>query len=89
MFRSIVKLRDRASGIEENPMFKSSRVFMALLALAGLGQGCHRMESRRAMSGPSRGDAGMSVPSSPAPMYAPGEGSGSGAMRGYRASEGS
>jgi hypothetical protein len=66
---------------------KPFRLFVTAIALAGLSQGCHRMEPRRPFMQRSPGNGVMVTPSSPSPMAAPLEGSGP--VRGYRPSEGS
>jgi hypothetical protein len=66
---------------------KPFRLFVAVIALAGLSQGCHRMEPRRPLMRRSPSDGVMVTPSSPSPMVAPPDGSGP--IRGYRPSEGS
>ncbi len=63
---------------------KPFRLFVVTIALAGLSQGCHRMEPRRPIMRRSAGD-GATV--TPTPMTAPSEGSGT--MGGYHPSEGS
>jgi hypothetical protein len=82
-----VAARDEPSGSEENPAMKPFCLFVAVVALAGLSQGCQRMEPRRALMRRSPSDGVMVTPSSPSPMVAPSEGSGP--IRGYRPSEGS
>ena len=64
---------------------KPFRRFVAVIAIVGLSQGCHRMEPRGPLMRPSRGDGAIVAPASP--VAAPRDGSGP--IRGHGPSEGS